>query len=130
MSKGHILIVDQDIKALEHTTKTLREAGFDVVSSNHCVSEVTATVHTLPDVVVMDACRNCASRGPVRSSEHGACGIGSIPTILLTERGDEVDHDCAFRAGVQKYLAKPCTDIELVLAIEELIMRGQAKAIS
>lgn len=123
MSKGKVLIVDLDGETLDQTTRALRESGFETLPTRGCVADVTRVIHGRPDVIVMDACGNCRRRGGHRSDLRDHCAIGEIPVVLLTERCDVLDHDCAFKAGVQKYLLKPFDPLELEMAIEELLER-------
>ncbi len=126
MSKGLVLVVDLDAESREQTAKVLNGNGFETISTGLCVSHAINLVDESgprPDIIVMDACHTCRSQGHPTTDLRVSCGIGEIPVVLLTARSGVEHHDCAFRAGVQKYLLKPCDPVELTLAIEELLER-------
>lgn len=126
MAKGTVLIVDQNDDSRGRTAGILSSAGFETISTHQCVADVLRDTRERPDLIVLDACRRCHCRGRIEACLCIHCTVCEIPVIVLNASTRSEDHDCAFRAGVKKYLLRPCDPIELKLAVEELVERTQA----
>jgi DNA-binding response OmpR family regulator len=126
MSNGRVLIVDRDAQMLAWSCTVLRRAGFETWPASRCAADVLSVLEAEPDVVVMDACTSCVHAASWQRELRASCGIGRVPVVLFTARARTEDLQCAFVAGVEKYLVKPCEPHELVLAVEELVQRRHA----
>lgn len=51
----------------------------------------------------------------------------NTPIIILSAKGDEVDKVTGFRLGVDDYLTKPFSPMELVLRVKAVLRRTRAK---
>jgi len=53
--------------------------------------------------------------------------LSSIPVILLTAKGEEVDRIVGFELGADDYIVKPFSPRELVLRVKAILHRGKPK---
>jgi len=65
----------------------------------------------LPKLNGLDVCR-------ILIEEH------DIPVIILSAKGDELDRITGFRLGVDDYLSKPFSPMELVLRVQAVLRRA------
>jgi two-component system, OmpR family, response regulator MtrA len=124
-----ILIAEDDDDIRELIVFKLKTAGFDVHGVGDGESAVATAEELLPDLVVLDwmmprmngldACLALRSKPEFRT----------LPIILLTAKGQEVDIDRGFAAGVDDYIVKPFSPRELLHRIEALLLRTRSSTI-
>lgn len=117
--RERILVVDDEPNIRDTVAITLRREGFDVVLAETGI-EALERMDDRPDVVVLDimlpgvdgleVCRR------IRQSS-------SVPIILLSARGEEIDRVVGLEIGADDYLTKPFAMRELVARIRALIRR-------
>lgn len=122
MSKGCILVVDDDAKIVKIVRHCLEREGFSVLTAGDGESAVALARREQPDLVVLDlmlpklngldVCRIITSEG-------------DIPVVILSAKGDELDRIVGFRLGVDDYLTKPFSPTELVLRVQAVMRRVQ-----
>jgi len=118
-----VLIVDDDPDIQRLVSYNLSQAGFEV---NLAASGRTALESIqkqppdliildlmLPDVDGMEVCRTLRQRETSRS----------IPIIMLTARGEEIDRVIGFELGADDYVPKPFSPRELVLRVKSIFRR-------
>ena len=122
MSFEKILVVDDDAKILKIVKHCLEKEGFQVVTAMDGESALAMVKQDLPSLVVLDLML------PVING-YDVCrvltGQYSIPVIILSAKGDELDRIVGFRLGVDDYLTKPFSPTELVLRVQAVIRRTQ-----
>ncbi|MBK8284285.1 MAG: response regulator [Ahniella sp.] len=117
----HILIVDDDERLRVLLTRYLNEQGF-IVEGAATLADAEAAIQLarfdlivldlmLPDGDGLDFCRKLRSRGV------------TVPVIMLTARGDDVDRIVGLEIGADDYLAKPYNPRELLARIRAVLRR-------
>jgi DNA-binding response OmpR family regulator len=117
---ARVLVVDDEPSLAQTVSYTLRREGFDVTAVGDGLAAVEAVKTQPPDLVVLDillpgmdglaVCRR------IRRSS-------SVPILMLTARGEEVDRIVGLEVGADDYLAKPFSMRELVARIRALLRR-------
>lgn len=117
--RERILVVDDEPNIRDSVAFTLRREGFDVVLAEDGTQALERMTED-PDIVVLDimlpgldgleVCRR------IRQSS-------SVPIILLSARGEEIDRVVGLEIGADDYLTKPFAMRELVARIRALIRR-------
>jgi len=119
-----ILMVDDDVRMRELLQRYLTEQGFNIktVADSAEMDAVIAEEHI--DLLVLDLmlpgedglaiCRRLRAAG------------STMPIIMLTARGDEVDRIIGLEMGADDYLPKPFNPRELLARINA-IMRRQGR---
>jgi len=115
-----ILLIDDDERLLELMRDYLLEEGFLVQlasDASHGVCEALTDNYALVVLDVMmprlnglDVLRQVRQRS-------------TVPVLMLTARGDEVDRITGLELGADDYVAKPCTPRELVARIRAILRR-------
>ncbi len=120
-----LLLVDDDGEIRRLVSKFLRSHGFRVLTAGNGVEMWEALRHGAPQLVVLDImlpgsdglelCRDLR-----RTS--------SLPVIMLTAKGDDVDRIVGLEVGADDYLAKPFNPRELLARIKAVLRRTRASA--
>ncbi|KAF0226392.1 MAG: two-component system OmpR family response [Beijerinckiaceae bacterium] len=124
MSTATILVVDDDSEILSLVARFLHSNAFDVQTARSgtemlaCLANVTVDLIVLdlmlPGVSGLDLCRELR-----RTS--------SVPVIMLTAKGDDIDRIVGLEVGADDYLAKPFNPRELLARISAVLRRTQAR---
>jgi two-component system alkaline phosphatase synthesis response regulator PhoP/two-component system response regulator ResD len=116
-----ILVADDDAHILELVSFYLRKHAYRVATASDG-EEVLARERDLrPDLLVLDimmpgpdglqVCRTLRQRG-------------SVPIVLLTARGSDIDKISGLRLGADDYVTKPFNPEELIARIEAILRRS------
>jgi DNA-binding response OmpR family regulator len=117
-----LLVVDDDPEIRELTQAYLQQQGFKV----HCVESGAAmdaflAAHPV-DLIVLDL---------MLPGEHGLSiarrlkSDGSIPIVMVSAQGDDIDRIVGLEVGADDYLPKPFNPRELLARIRAVLRRAQ-----
>jgi two-component system OmpR family response regulator len=125
MSEHQLLLVDDDGEIRGLVSKFLRSNGFRVLTASNGVEMREALLHAGISLVILDImlpgtdglelCRELR-----RTS--------SVPVIMLTAKGDDLDRIIGLEVGADDYLAKPFNPRELLARIKAVLRRSQQTA--
>jgi two-component system OmpR family response regulator len=124
-STASILVVDDDGEILALVSRFLRAHGFRVHGARNGVEMMAALQSAPVDLIVLDLMLPGRSgldlcRDVRRSS--------SVPVIMLTAKGDELDRIIGLEVGADDYLPKPFNPRELLARINAVLRRARAQA--
>ena len=116
-----VVLVDDDSKIRELTGKYLSDQGLstitadsgkslDIVLKNNDISLIVLDV-MMPDETGLNICQRLRVNGV------------TIPIIMLTAKGDEVDRIVGLEMGADDYLPKPFNPRELLARITAILRR-------
>jgi two-component system phosphate regulon response regulator OmpR len=121
-----ILVVDDDARLRDLLVRYLGENGFKVRSAPDAPGMDAERRREAVDLMVLDLmlpgedglsiCRRLRAENE------------SLPIIMLTARGEEVDRIVGLEMGADDYLPKPFNPRELVARINAVLRRGAATA--
>jgi len=124
LSGEKILVVDDDAKILKIVKHCLEKENFLVVSAVDGESALAVAKKEQPNLVILDLMLpkiNGLDVCKILTAEYG------VPIIILSAKGDELDRIVGLRLGVDDYLTKPFSPIELVLRVQAVIRRVQGR---
>ncbi len=116
-----ILVVDDDPDLRELLSTYLGANGFSVATAGDGVSMRAALARALPDAIVLDL---------MLPGEDGLSltrtlrAQSTIPILMLSARGEEIDRVIGLEVGADDYLAKPFGPRELLARLRALLRRG------
>ncbi len=120
---GHdILLVDDDGEIRRLVSKLLRDEGHRVTSVGSAVEMREALRRRTPDLVLLDIMLP-GTDGLTLCRELRASS--SLPIIMLTAKGDDVDRIVGLEMGADDYLAKPFHPRELLARIRAVLRRAR-----
>ena len=116
-----ILIVDDDIRMRELLQRYLSEQGFSVICVADSVEMDKHLTYEHADLLVLDLMLPGEDGLAICRRLRGAGS--SLPIIMLTARGDEVDRIIGLEMGADDYLPKPFNPRELLARINAIMRR-------
>ena len=120
MSRGHVLVTDDDLDIRELVQALLGRAGYDVTTAADGREALKAFYSARPDLVVLDVTMpgldGLAALARIRD-------LSDVPVLMLTARTAELEKVRALKAGADDYVTKPFGRQELVARVEALLRR-------
>jgi DNA-binding response OmpR family regulator len=115
-----ILLVDDDPTLCELLSDHLRMAGYKAIVAGDGPTGLRLTAEIQPDLIVLDLMMPSMDGWEVCSQIREQA---SIPIILLTAKGEEIDKLRGFRLGADDYVTKPFSFAELTARIGAVLAR-------
>lgn len=124
MPDRHVVVIEDDPSIADLVTLYLERDGFTVTRAADGTSGLDAVGRVAPNLVVLDVglpggvdgfavCRR------LRESS-------TVPLVMLTARGEEVDRIVGLELGADDYIAKPFSPRELLARIHAVLRRSEA----
>ena len=120
-----ILVVDDDPELRKLLSDYLTDVGFAVDLAGDGEQMRRAIARGMPDVIVMDLMLP-GTDGLALTRELRASS--TVPILMLSARGEEIDRVVGLEVGADDYLAKPFSPRELLARLRALLRRAQAPA--
>lgn len=117
-----ILLIDDDQTLVHLLSQYLRESSFDVVEALNGPLGLRLAYAEKPDLVLLDVMLPGMDGWEVCSRLRE---LTSLPIIMLTAKTSEEDKLRGFRLGVDDYVTKPFSFLELVARIQAVLGRVQ-----
>ena len=124
MSKGTVLVIDDEKDLVELVRYNLRSEGFEVLAARDGESGVREALDRRPDLVLIDlmlpgidgleVCQR------LRSDER----TSRIPLIMLTAKSSEADRVVGLELGADDYVTKPFSPRELAARVKAVLRRA------
>jgi two-component system KDP operon response regulator KdpE len=125
--KSRILVADDEPKILMFIRANLAARGYEVHVAQDGLEAVDIAARVIPDVIVLDV-------NMPRMDGIEACRRirewSSMPIIMLSVRGDEVDKVRALDEGADDYVTKPFGIDELLARIRVALRRSKVATTS
>jgi DNA-binding response OmpR family regulator len=123
MAAAKILIVEDEPNMVAGLRDNFEFEGFEVLTASDGVQGLEKALKESPDLVVLDVmmprmsgldvCKQLKAKRP------------SIPIIMLTARGQEVDKVVGLELGADDYVTKPFSIRELLARVKAVLRRSQ-----
>ena len=123
MAAAKILIVEDEPNMVAGLRDNFEFEGFEVLTAPDGVQGLERALKESPDLVVLDVmmprmsgldvCKQLKAKRP------------SIPIIMLTARGQEVDKVVGLELGADDYVTKPFSIRELLARVKAVLRRSQ-----
>lgn len=122
-SYPRILIIDDDSSLSALLQQYLNNEAFNVdMAESAEAAERWLAANPPPDLMILDIMMPGKSGLELLQSLRPRM---SIPVIMLTGRGDDIDRILGLEMGADDYLAKPCNPRELLARIRAVLRRSQ-----
>jgi DNA-binding response OmpR family regulator len=118
-----ILVVDDDAELVALLREYLHGEGFTVAAERDGPGGVRAVLEGGIELVVLDIMLpGLGGLDVLRTIRERS----TVPVVMLTARGEEVDRIVGLELGADDYLPKPFNPRELVARIRAILRRGRA----
>ncbi len=116
-----VLIVDDSSSARNSLSQVTRDAGFDVRTAIDGIEAISLIETSRPDILLTDLempkMNGLRLAAQLRSSES----TKNLPIVMITSRSTEKHRQQAMATGVDCYITKPYSNIELINQINTLL---------
>ncbi len=124
VNADHVLVVDDDPEIRKLLADHMHRQGWRVSTVSGGTDMWSALAGSPVDVVVLDVMLHGVDGlqllRALRSSPHA-----SVPVVMLTAMGDEVDRIIGLEMGADDYLAKPFAPRELLARLKSVLRRAR-----
>jgi DNA-binding response OmpR family regulator len=120
---SNILLIDDDAKLTTLLRDYLQADGFSVRVENEAAGGIAAALSGDYAIVVLDVMMPQINGIEVLRRIRQQ---STLPVLMLTARGDDVDRITGLELGADDYVPKPCTPRELVARIRAILRRAQS----
>ncbi|GAB4441528.1 MAG: response regulator [Anaerolineae bacterium] len=127
MSKGKILVVEDDVALLEGIRDILELDGYTVLAVSSGVEgvEYLRKEAEPPDLIVSDIMMPKMSGYEFFEIVRSEADWVTIPFIFLTAKGEKADVRLGMGMGVDYYVTKPFDSEDLLVAVESRLRRAK-----
>jgi len=124
MSKGKILVVDDEIYIVHILDFSLGMEGYEVITALDGEAALEKVKTEKPDLIVLDIMMPKLDGYEVCKTIKANSATQNIPVVLLSAKGRNADQKMGFDVGADDYITKPFSPRKLVERINQLL--GQA----
>jgi DNA-binding response OmpR family regulator len=121
MSRGHVLVVDDDADIRGLLRELLERQGYQVTEAANGREGLRALYASPPDVVLLDV--SMPELDGWETLER-IRDVSEVPVAMLTARAAELEKVRGLKAGADDYITKPFGRQELLARIEAMLRRG------
>ena len=127
MSKGKVLVVDDEPDIIRSIAIRLQSAGYDVLTAMDGLQATNIALKEKPDLIILDIGMPAGDGHVVVERLRGSTRACRIPIIILSARTGYENLQKAIEQGVEKYITKPFKSEELMAAVDEFIGKTSEK---
>jgi two-component system alkaline phosphatase synthesis response regulator PhoP len=121
MTKGRILVVDDEIYIVHILDFSLGMEGYEVLTALDGEQALERVRSEKPDLIVLDIMMPKLDGYEVCRAVKSDPNTRNIPVILLSAKGRNVDQKMGFDVGADDYITKPFSPRKLVERINSLL---------
>jgi len=127
MSRKRVLIVDDEPDIIELVSYNLGKEHFSVSTATDGTEALSKLREERFDLVVLDLMLPGMSGLDICRTLRNDPKTASLPIIMLTARGEEVDKIIGLEMGADDYLTKPFSPRELIARAKAVLRRSAEK---
>ena len=127
MSKGKILVVDDEIYIVHILDFSLGMEGYDVVTALDGEQALDKLKSEKPDLIVLDIMMPKLDGYETCKRLKADPETKGMPVILLSAKGRNVDQKVGFEVGADDYITKPFSPRKLVERINAILGHGTSQ---
>lgn len=126
MSGMTVLVVDDDARYREHAAQVMREAGFDVLTAANGFEALSLALKHQPNLVLTDVTMPNMDGWQLLRLIRARPALRRTPVVFLTALTNDADRLRGYQLGVDDYVPKPFTQVELTARVERVLERASA----
>lgn len=123
-----ILVVDDETDILNLLDYNLKKAGFTVLLAQDGPEALETAASKRPGLILLDIMLPAMDGTDVLKKLKADEATRSIPVIMLTAKGEEVDRIVGLELGAEDYITKPFSPRELILRVKAVLKRAEPGA--
>ncbi len=130
MSKGRILVVEDDLDISNMLRIYFTSQGFEVTVAGRGMEALEQTRKQLPSVIVLDIMLPDIDGYEVCTKLRSALRTSHVPIIFLTQKDERSDRIAGLELGADDYITKPFDIEELRLRVQNAMRRAERESLT
>jgi DNA-binding response OmpR family regulator len=126
MSKGKVLVIDDEKDLIELIRYNFEKEGFRVIGAGDGESGLSMAASEKPDLIVIDLMLPGMDGLEVCRKLRSESVTSHIPIIMLTAKSSESDRVVGLELGADDYVTKPFSPRELGARVKALLRRSSS----
>ncbi len=122
----HVLVVEDEGSIAEVLDYNLRREGFSVDVAERGDKALEAVQARRPDIVLLDLMLPGIDGLDVLRELRRSAATRTLPVVVLTAKGEEIDRIVGLELGADDYIPKPFSPREVVLRVKAILRRSSA----
>jgi len=122
MSKGRVLVVDDDKTLVRLMRESLIKADYEVITAGNGIDALQELYARQPDIVLLDV---MMPRMDGWETAQRIRQVSKVPIVMLTGKDAESDKLHGFDVGVDDYVTKPFSFAEIVARVQAVLNRAR-----
>ncbi|RAP41297.1 two-component system response regulator [Rhodovulum viride] len=115
-----VLLIEDEPNIIEAIRFILARDGWRVDTHADGTTAFDRVAETRPDIVILDVMLPGRSGFDILRDIRADAGLGGLPVLMLTAKGQVKDRDLAERMGASRFMAKPFSNTEVLASVREL----------
>lgn len=124
MLKELVYFAEDDVHIAQLVKYNLELSGFEVIVFDNTEALMSEIINKKPTILLLDIMLPVKDGIEVLKELRTQIGTKSLPIILLTAKGDELDRVIGLELGADDYITKPFSVRELTARIKAVLRRG------
>jgi DNA-binding response OmpR family regulator len=124
-SHVRVLVVDDNTHYRELAAKTMTDAGFETITATNGFEGLSAALKHQPSLVLTDINMPGMDGWQLLRMIRARPTLRRMPVIFLTDMTDEEQRLRGYELGVDDYVPKPFTEVELIARVERILERSR-----
>ncbi|HKP61410.1 MAG TPA: response regulator [Polyangiales bacterium] len=120
-----VLVVDDDQSYRDRASQAMREAGFEVITAQNGFEGLSAALKHQPTVILSDVTMPGMDGWQLLRMVRARPTLRRTPFLFLTDLQNDEQRLRGYALGVDDYVGKPFTTVELIARVERVIERAQ-----
>jgi two-component system phosphate regulon response regulator PhoB len=129
MSRGKILIVEDDRDIVEMVEYNLKQEGYSTIHTYDGEKGIELAEEERPDLIILDLMLPAIDGFEVCKALKQQQSISRIPIIILSAKSRETDKVVGLELGADDYITKPFSPRELIARIRAVLRRHKEQPI-
>lgn len=118
---GSVLVVEDERSIAESLTFLMERAGFDVRVAYDGRAGLAMAEATAPDLVLLDIMMPGCDGFEVARCMRANPALEHVRIVMITARGQDIDHRKGSELGVDDYIMKPFSTRDVVARVKALL---------
>ena len=119
-----VLGVDDEPNILRSRELLMQQAGFEVTTAEDAEQAQALISRQVPDLILLDISLPGMSGFDLLEQLRADEATRSLPVVMLTAHGREVEKEKGMALGASDYITKPFSTRELVSRVQALLESG------
>jgi DNA-binding response OmpR family regulator len=119
-----VLVVDDEPNILLSLEFLMQQAGFEVTTAEDAEQAQALISRQVPDLILLDISLPGMSGFDLLEQLRADEATRSLPVVMLTAHGREVEKEKGMALGASDYITKPFSTRELVSRVQTLLGNG------